>query len=165
MKFGLVLFVSFLLLMGAGSMYYSEGGTSEGLQNITDKMEWNNSNADIVLVMFDNQTSFSINTTERVNNILYKFVDFLGFTTFETAKIGIELGYNNPEYDYWKIGKGLIIYYIVSSSVPLIIPLIALIYVLVYYGKKLFKYLKNKHKSKDKEGGSKKTTSLYKETN
>lgn len=68
--------------------------------------------------------------TSRISNIIYKFVDFMGYSFIETTKTGVEFGYNNPQYDY-ELGlallKLLIIAMIVGFLVSLFIPLLAII--------------------------------------
>ena len=70
---------------------------------------------------------------QRLNNIGCSLADFTITTFTEVAKFGVEFGYTHPQYDYdfyFKIVKIWIYAIILSVVLPLIIPLLALIYLI-----------------------------------
>lgn len=68
---------------------------------------------------------------KRVKNVLIKFIDFAGFSTFEVSKWGIEYGYEHPEHDM-EFFLGFLVkvlwIFLFIALVPLIIPVLAIIY-------------------------------------
>ena len=76
--------------------------------------------------------------TKRISNIIFRFLDFVGFSLFEISKFSMEFGYNHPEYDF-KYCMNLLKYFLFAWLAilifPIIIPLIALIY-LIFKGLK-----------------------------
>ena len=84
--------------------------------------------------------------SSRLYNVLSKGIDFIGFTTFEVAKTGVEFGYTHPEYDYdYALGivKLLLIIAIIAVLSPLFIPVIAIISIIFMSIYKLFKRKKD----------------------
>ena len=126
----------FLFMMAGQAAYKSdiESGEERDIYNFTEStLKWNNSitdsfrenvGEDIQLLEYDV-------TIGRFKNVLYKFIDFIGYSSFEGAKWGIEYGYTHPEYDL-KFFLDLLIKIlwitVIISLIPLVVPLIALIY-------------------------------------
>ncbi len=105
MKFKSFGYVIILLLicisLYAGSEVYEDdldNGIERDIYNYTDTMfKWNES-------LFEHETynaSLSQDVIQiRLNNIIYKLFDAVGFSTFEGAKMFTEIGYNSHgEYD------------------------------------------------------------------
>jgi hypothetical protein len=70
---------------------------------------------------------------KRLNNIICSLGDFLMTSTMEMTKFGVEFGYENPQYNYdWfvKLLKFFMIIILISVIMPLIIPFIALCYLI-----------------------------------
>ena len=72
--------------------------------------------------------------TFRATNVLNKFVDFLGYIAFQVIKLGIEFGYEKayayePE-SFVAIAKLIFIIVIIGFIIPIIVPVLALIYIL-----------------------------------
>ena len=68
---------------------------------------------------------------KRFKNIVIKFVDFLGYSSYEGVKMGIEYGYEHPEHDLeFFLGFLIKIIWIllIIALIPLVVPLLAIIY-------------------------------------
>lgn len=137
-------FVTFLFMLGIGATLHDDGKSIDEVYNLTSRLDWNEKTYNFTLESVNNQTVFANRTTGRLKNIMYKFIDFIGYTGFEGAKIGIELGYENPQYDYITIGKLLIYLYLAVLLLPFLLPLIAILWAMWFYGKKGILYLKSK---------------------
>lgn len=84
----------------------------------------------------------------RFENILNKAVDLVGYTAFAVIKLGMEFGYEKaynyqPEDFIWII-KLIFIIAILSFIIPMIVPALALAYLLFESFKWLIKYIKKK---------------------
>ena len=89
--------------------------------------------------------------SSRLHNVIYKFVDFLGYSGFEVAKTGIEFGYANPQYNYefaFTLLKWLIIVMILSALIPLFIPVVAIITIIGMGMNNLIKKLRKRKDGK-----------------
>ena len=122
----LILIFGVMTLLVGNQMYQSdlEYDNLRDIENLTSQINW-----DFNYTLIEPSNKEDI-ITSRVHNIIYKFVDFLGYTFIETTKTGVEFGYNNPQYDY-ELGLGLlkllIIAMIIGFLVPLFIQLLAII--------------------------------------
>ena len=70
-------------------------------------------------------------SVERFGNILGEFINFVGYSFMEVSKWGIEYGYNHPEHDLGFFLDFLIKIFwlfIILMLIPLVIPLLAIIY-------------------------------------
>lgn len=91
---------------------------------------------------FDNVSVQSI----RVSNILTSAINFFGYATFELCKMSVEFGYKYNDFDYYSIIeliKYIFSIYMFVLLIPVIIPIMALLYLLFvglyYLYKKIFK--------------------------
>lgn len=141
---GLSLAVGLIAVMFASQLIYKEDfkdGTIRDIYNYTENtLVWNSSR--FVPEMIDNTSSithydFGNIQSVRIKNIIYRFADWLGYTTFEMGKWAMEFGYTHPEYDFefyfnWcmKIVKYIIIILLISVITPLLLPLVATIYLI-----------------------------------
>ncbi len=97
------------------------------------KLEWNESTFERVKTNVTANLNYSFVSVNRVKNILYKTIDWLGYTIFEVAKGSIEFGYNNADkYNFhftWKLLIFYIFFMVFVLSIPALIVIIALIYI------------------------------------
>lgn len=137
----ILLFLTSLLLVG-NAMYQSdiEEGKMRDINNLTSDIKWDY-----------NYTTEDVSNDSiimsRTLNIVNKGIDFIGFTSFEVAKSGVEFGYSNPQYDYqfaFDIVKLILILSIIAALVPLLIPMIALLTILCMSIYRLIKKIRNK---------------------
>ena len=141
----LMILIGMVALMFAGQSFYQsdvESGIERDIYNFTEStINWNyylettttpTQINDIQILEYD------INI-KRGKNIVRKFIDFVGYSSFQVIKWGIEYGYEHPEHDLKFFLNFLIkILWIVLliTLIPLVIPLLALIYLFfkgIYY--------------------------------
>lgn len=126
---GSLAFIIFLFIVGGGSNFYHTGGTYEELENRTNAISWEN-----VSVELNNNVPVVNHTLgDAAVRIIYKYIDFVGFTGFEAIKTGFKIGYDNPQYDYTQIGRILLTLVVIGICLPLVIPIIVLCY-LIFLG-------------------------------
>ncbi len=145
----LMILIGIVALMFMGQSVYQsdvEYGTERDIYNFTEStINWNNS----ITEKFNENWEDNIQVLEydvnikRFKNVLKKFVDFIGYSFVEAFKWGIEYGYTHPEYDLRfflkiliKILWIIVIIIAITSLAPLVIPLLALIYLFfkgIYY--------------------------------
>lgn len=95
-------------------------GPDYNITNVTNQMSWN--------------FTYNASAQSTVENIVYKWVDALGFTFMEVGKWSIEYGFNNPEKDfvyYFDYIKKLLIILLLIAILPFSPYLIGGIYLLV----------------------------------
>jgi len=126
----LILFLMISMIYAGESLYKSdlEEHKNRDINNLTNQIQWNESR-------FDNETYLFNNS--HASKIIYTGINFMGVTLFETSKWSIEFGYNNAEKYNFKFYLNLLKWYIYIMIFvllfPIIIPLLALIY-LTYVG-------------------------------
>lgn len=148
-----LIFISLLIFVFAslfvGNAIYKrdvELNQTRDIYNLTNNLKLNYS-----CDMFFNNSLISLPEIKinRLNRIFCSFGDFVITSGIEITKFGIEFGYENPQYDYeWYI-KFLKLYLFALISfivIPLIIPFIALIYLLIVGINNLFIWIKRKRK-------------------
>ena len=88
---------------------------------------------------------------QRTKNILYKGMDFVGYTTFEAAKWGVEFGYEHPEYNFLAAAKTMpryikiVIWLLVGFLlVKAALPIFAIFYIIGLGIKALYEKYKKK---------------------
>ena len=145
----LMILIGIVALMFMGQATYQsdvEHGTERDIYNFTEStINWNTNITEKLNENWEDSIQvleYDVNI-KRFQNILGKFIDFVGYSSFEMAKWGIEYGYTHPEYDLRffleiliKILWIIVIIIAITSLAPLIIPLIALIYLFfkgIYY--------------------------------
>ncbi len=132
----LMILIMIFLFMMAGQAIYKEDvemGEERDIYNLTEStFQWNyNLSYELNTIEDTIQVSEYNLGTERFKKVTHKFVDFIGYSFFEGAKWGIEYGYTHPEYDLRFFLDFLIKILwigIIIAVIPLIVPLIALIY-------------------------------------
>lgn len=137
-----LLLLTVLAMLTVGQMLHQSDVKDDNFRNITNftnQLVWN----------YTYQDS-TIEGMGRLTNIVQRFVDFAGYTGFEVTKMGVEYGYENPQYDFHFFMK-LVIWIIALSLLavllPQIVPIIAIIYLIFYYLKIGLKKLINKRRS------------------
>jgi len=133
----LLILIAIILFMFIGQATYEadiELGQERDIYNFTEStLQWNYNITNSLNTNVGNDIQileYSV-PMERFKNILYKFVDFIGYSSFEGAKVGIEYGYTHPEYDlkfFLEFLIKILLIGLIISIIPIIIPLIALIY-------------------------------------
>lgn len=87
--------------------------------------------------------------SKRITNLIHKAVDWLGYSIFELSKWAMEFGYNHPEYDFGFF-TNFVLYYLYAmiaiAIFPIIIPLVALIYLTFIGIKKIYQWIRKKAK-------------------
>lgn len=86
----------------------------------------------------------------RLMNVINKVIDVVGYYFIESFKFCIEMGYElfydfNIEESY-KLGKLLFWLIIITSLIPVIVPILALFYLIIEGTIRLFKLVKSKWK-------------------
>lgn len=138
----LVLICIVSLIFVGQSMYSSdlETNTTRDIYSQTESsFNWSNYSSTIEKT-FDSNVDTEIEVkeynvnVERIKNVLVKFIDFVGYGTFEISKWGIEYGYEHPEHDLGFFLNFLIkLFWIILfiALIPLVIPILAIIYLSV----------------------------------
>ena len=142
----LMLFVFiFLVLIGTGSLV-GEEHLEQGdynLEEFTIKTEsglyWNSSKySPQITEIVNDGTGFNFSDVhnKRVKKVINKGIDFLGFTTFEFAKFGIEYGYANPDLNGEKLVNWakIMTYLIIALFIIPALPYIIGIGVIIFFG-------------------------------
>jgi hypothetical protein len=85
--------------------------------------------------------------SKRIKNVVYKFLDFFGYSLYEINKWVMEFGYTHPEYDFGFF-MNLVKYWLFAMMTiaifPILIPLLALVYLALIGLNRIFKYTKVK---------------------
>ena len=154
----MILIIMFIAVFGVGQALYQSDIKENETTNIYNKTEevfvWNSSTFETAKINLTNKLNESelqlLLFNNRVRNVLYKGMDFLGFSMFEVSKWGIEFGYNHPEYDFiWatkqlpKLIKIIIILVVVSLLLRAALPLFAIFYLT---GLGIYTLIKKYHK-------------------
>ncbi len=146
--FGLMIIISM--------MYVGETLHNQDFKNLTPRdiynwtestLNWNESTFEYVKTNVTEKLNYSFVNINRFKNILYSTMDWAGYTLFEVSKGSIEFGYINADkYNFkftWKLLIFYIFFMILVLSLPLLIIIIALGYI-IYNGIKTL-YLRFKH--------------------
>ncbi len=128
-----VVFIMGVFLVGQ-SLYLNdqEQSSTRDIYNLTENLEVNFS-CDY-LYSNDNNLTIPNLKIRRLNNIACSGAEFIIDVGLETAKFGVEFGYENPQYDYnfaVSLFKLYIFAIIIGALIPLIFPLMAIIYILI----------------------------------
>ena len=149
---GLLILIGVIALMFAGQSFYQsdvEYGKERDIYNYTEStLKWNESISNSI----GGNIGDSIQVEEydinigRFKNILGKFIGFIGYSSFEVAKWGVEYGYEHPEHDlkfFLNFLIKILWICVIIALIPLVIPLLALIYLffkgIFYVFGKIFK--------------------------
>ena len=136
----ILVLICFVALMFVGqSMYQADledGELRDIYQQTEQSFNWTNYST-VIKNAVNNEMDDSIQikeydvNTKRVKNVLIKFIDFAGFSSFEISKWGIEYGYEHPEQDMGFFLNFLVkIFWVILfvTLVPLVVPVLAIIY-------------------------------------
>ncbi len=144
-----------IVLINAGQLeyeYYQKNNiTNETISTLTT-LEWNSSKYQPISI---SDLNYTRNYTElrsiRINNMILKLIDWIGYSSFEMVGLLFEFGYSNPEItlkntvDYLPTFlRWVLVVLVLWVLSKLLLPLIAAIY-LISSG---IKNLINKHKEK-----------------
>lgn len=150
LTFPIILMMALALLL-IGSILY-ESGDVDNIYNLTETtMIWNFSYDEKVLTNFTDIAQINIQKVGRISNVVYRFVDFVGYSFIELGKFFIEYGYLHPEMNYelaFKLMKYYFIFLIIGVLIPLLIPLIALICIIIMGLNNLLKFFRTKRNKK-----------------
>ena len=140
--FGIILFSLFGVMFASQTLYYSHQENNEtfDIYNFTENnLIWNyTSGEDMIRNNLSKMTGldYSEIQSKRIGNLIHKFIDFFGYSLFEISKWVMEFGYTHPEYDFgffMNLVKYWLFAMILIALFPILIPLIALIY-LIFVG-------------------------------
>ena len=124
-----------LVFMFAGSQLKEESEfTQEEMNNLTDRISYDNLNVSKLSRLGNDQNETFI------SRLIYKYADFLMFAGVEGAKVGFNMGYNNPQYNFGLMWKLMF----VSIFAFCIIPLIYLLLFIGYGIYNIVNWIKNK---------------------
>ena len=144
--FGIILFAMFGVMLSSQTLYndHLENNETFDIYNFTENnLVWNYTSGED---MFRNNISemtgldYDKIQSKRIKNLIHKCVDFFGYSMFEVFKWVIEFGYTHPEYDFgyfMQFVKYWLFAMIIIALFPILIPLIALIYLLFVGIKKI----------------------------
>lgn len=139
----ILLMVIFAMLTISQNLY--EDDPTRDIYNTTETIfNWNETFQGEVVVAYYNQTKEEYAEVQagRIQNILYKTIDWIGYVSFETAKGMVEFGFTHPEYDYrffFNLTKFILYALVVVVCLPLVTPLLALIYLIIIGIAKLYR--------------------------
>jgi len=134
------LFTLFAIMFASQTMYQSnlEENKTFDIYNFTENnLVWNyTQQEDNIKDNFTKYTKLDYDQihSKRITNIIHKGVDWFGYTLFEISKWAMEFGYTHPEYDFGFFMKFVLywLYAMIAIALfPVIVPLIALIYLLI----------------------------------
>jgi len=145
----LLLFVVSTLLIG-GTMYKNDfsSGNFTNVQNLTSNITWENINPINISI---GDTGYA----KVFSGMINKGIDFFWYMAIETIKLGINFGYNNPQYDWnllFSTIKLAIIATIVGGLAPLLLPLLAIVTIIIMGAISLIKFITKKYKGVKKYG-------------
>lgn len=125
-----------------------EYGRERNIYNFTENQiqGWNSS-----LWQVDELNFTDINMSDaftfRLKNIIYKSVDLFGYTLIQSIKLGVEFGYEKAyQYEperFISLAKVIFIVMLIGFIIPIIVPVLALTYLLFEGLKWIIKRFKN----------------------
>lgn len=133
---GFMILIGIISILAIGQVLYEEHGEDYDIYNVTSQLEWNSSCCEIKEINYSQGLSPGEVNGIRINNMVNKFIDFIGFLIFEVTKISIEWGFEHPDFDYkeWVTWiPTVIIVVIIIMIIPVVLPLCAIVY-LAYVG-------------------------------
>ena len=164
MKFVIfAILIMLLAVMTIGNLVYeqdSEENITRDIYNWTEsRLQWNSSQfqpefhdkfVDVTNLDYEQLQS------RRISNVIYKYVDFMGYALFQVVKWGMEFGYTHPQYNFeWimdntiKLLKYYVIFLCLLAAGPLLVPSIACIYILCVWIKKAYLWIKDRWRNKN----------------
>ncbi len=145
------------LLIIVSMMYVGETLHNQDFEDLTPRdiynwtatnLEWNESTFERVKTNVTENLNYSFVNINRFSNILYKTIDWMGYTMFEITKGSIEFGYINADkYNFqftWKLLIFYVFFMVIVIGLPLLIFLIALGYIIYSGIKALYQKYKNR---------------------
>ncbi len=153
-----VIYIMVLMMIFLGVVLHEsdvENNTERNIFNYTEAQfgQWNSSQWESKPL---NNTNLSMSEvfSFRVRNMIFKTVDLVGYSLFQGIKLGIEFGYEKayayePER-FISLAKVILIVVMIGFIVPIIIPVLALLY-LLFEGLKwlIDRFNKNERRKKD----------------
>ena len=144
----LLLIFMIISMFAAQTLYetHQKENVTFNIYEFTEKsLVWNytNPNTDIIGNISEYEpVNYTEIQSKRIQNLIYKAIDFIGYSFYEIAKWSMEFGYTHPQYDF-ELFMDLVIYYIwaiiILSLFPMVIPVVALTYLAVIGIRKLTK--------------------------
>ena len=137
--------------------YNAKDNVTFDIYNYTEtNLAWNYTTNEDVIKGNLSQSGYNIDKIQsvRINNIITKTIDWIGYTIYEVTKWSVEFGYTHPEYNfkfYMNFVLCCVVVMVFIQFFPYIIIILALLYLAINGIIKLFKYIKRKRKeNKDK---------------
>lgn len=153
---GLVFILALLTIFLGVVMHQSdvENDRERNIFNFTENQfnVWNSSQWQVDELNSTNLTmsdAFSF----RIKSIIFKTVDVIGYSLFQGVKLGIEFGYEkayayNPD-SFVSLAKLILVVVIIGMVIPVIVPMLAILYLLFEGCKWLIKRFKNERRQKN----------------
>ena len=149
--FGVVIILSVIFTMLMGQSIYEidqETDIKRDIYNFTENaLVWNFPEASYIIERnVSDMTKIDISQLQSrwFSNVIYKGMDFVGYSVMEIGKWSIEFGYAHPQYDF-QFFSDIFIYYIwamvLIAAFPILIPAIVLIYLSMVGLVRLYKIL------------------------
>jgi len=143
--FSILLFLFIISSLMIGQVIYQEDieqNKTTDIYNLTNNLDINTVNYSCEYLYNNEYQTLNKLRYERLNRIVCAGGEFILTTGIEITKFGIEFGYENPQYDYdfyFMLVKLWIYSLIIIGIIPIIIPLIALIYLIFIGISKVYK--------------------------
>ena len=114
---------------------------------------WNSTQWDVEPLNSTNVTMSEV-FSFRVKNMIFKTVDLVGYSLFQGVKLGIEFGYEkayayNPD-SFISLAKIILVVVIIAMILPIIIPFLAILYLMFEGAKWLIERFKNERQKNKK---------------
>lgn len=146
----LLVLILTIAFFGIGNAFYQDDNTID-IYNVTSRIQWNES---LLSYEAENHTEYTpVDKVYigRIKGIVYKLLNFMGFTMFEVAKTGIELGFKYPHINltslvsflptFMYVVVGAIIITLLLKGLPIVL---ALAYIMYAFGKSIINKIKDK---------------------
>lgn len=130
-----IIAIMLLSFFAIGKAVYQDNNTTD-IYNYTSQLRWNSTPYEQKYTASNYNMTNSQVSLNRLYNVIYKGIDAIGFIVFEVAKWGIEIGFNNPEWNYLWLTKWIIALFIISLSISLlyVLPMVLALIYLSYVG-------------------------------
>lgn len=127
----MVFLIILLIVLFTGQQLYLEGESEAEMQDILTDLSWNETMFEVVHV--NSSLNLSNQTRSFLQGSIFRFVNIVGWFSFEATKIGVQYGYHNPQFDYeflWRCFLWLLYMTIAIGVLVNLVPLLAALYLL-----------------------------------
>lgn len=136
-----ILIIMMLVFAAIGAVFHQAGNTPEEFKNATNRMSYAVVTQNLSLEDMAADTNLTFPA-----RVVYKYADFMMFTTLEGGKYVMEYGYEHPEHDYLFWAKVLLWLWILSAAIPIIYLIVFIWYCCVQVYAWLGRFTKRKNK-------------------